>query len=112
MTGVESRAVTRAAPLALVLIAALGLLAFEEGLHSVHHLPDHAGASTCSVAAVSDHAPVASAGKTLVERPARLVYERPRKMGPPRVEPEPIRPRPGRAPPIVASPVALPAERA
>jgi hypothetical protein len=112
VTGVECRPVTRAAPLALVLIAALGLLAFEEGVHSVHHLPDHAGASTCSVAAVSDHAPVAGAAEAVLERPAPLVYERPRAIDPPQVERESIGPRPGRAPPIFAPAVPFSAKLA
>jgi len=100
--------------LAVVLVAALGLFAFEEGLHSVHHPPDHAGASTCSVAAVAEHALAAGGGDLGVERPAPLVCERFRGMDAPRVEPEPVRPRPGRAPPSIAFtvPVPFPAERA
>ena len=41
-------------PLAVgVLVGALGVFTFADGLHSVHHLPDHNAASRCAVAAAS-----------------------------------------------------------
>jgi hypothetical protein len=36
-------------------VLALAVLAFETGVHSVHHLGDEAGASQCSVASASTH---------------------------------------------------------
>jgi hypothetical protein len=36
-------------------VLALAVLAFESGVHSVHHLGDEAGASHCSVASASTH---------------------------------------------------------
>ena len=37
----------------LALVGALGAFAFADGLHSVHHLPDHRAASRCAIAAAS-----------------------------------------------------------
>ena len=38
---------------AVALVGALGAFAFADGLHSVHHLPDHKAASRCAVVAAS-----------------------------------------------------------
>ena len=37
----------------VALVGALGAFTFADGLHSVHHLPDHKAASSCAVAAAS-----------------------------------------------------------
>lgn len=37
----------------VVLAGGLGVFTFADGLHSVHHLPDHNAASRCAVAAAS-----------------------------------------------------------
>jgi hypothetical protein len=37
----------------VVLVGGLGTFAFADGLHSVHHLPDHKAASRCALAAAS-----------------------------------------------------------
>lgn len=40
---------------ALALVGALGVFAFADGVHSVHHLPDHDAASRCALAAASSN---------------------------------------------------------
>jgi hypothetical protein len=40
---------------ALALVGALGIFAFADGVHSVHHLPDHDAASRCALAAASSN---------------------------------------------------------
>ena len=37
----------------VAVVGALGAFTFADGLHSVHHLPDHKAASSCAVAAAS-----------------------------------------------------------
>jgi hypothetical protein len=39
--------------LVLALVGSLGVFAFADGLHSVHHLPDHDAASRCVLAAAA-----------------------------------------------------------
>lgn len=40
---------------ALALVWSLGVFAFADGLHSVHHLPDQDAASRCALATASAH---------------------------------------------------------
>jgi hypothetical protein len=61
-------AACRRRALAVVCVALLTFIAFEAGLHSVHHLADHGDAS-CVIASASGHA-----GALLVER---IAFDRP-----------------------------------
>lgn len=54
-----------------IAVLALVVLAFEGGLHSVHHLGDERGASQCSVASASSHLAGATAEPPSVEVSAR-----------------------------------------
>jgi hypothetical protein len=57
----------RAWPIALAVIIASG--AFEDGLHSVHHLADPEGAAKCAVAAASTHSEGVSAESRPIPAP-------------------------------------------
>ncbi len=91
----------RALALAIVLI--LALFAFEDGVHSVHHLNDPTGRAACAVAlAASTHAAGPPADGWTVEPlivvvPERLVFETR-----PNLSSCPLAAHQGRAPPLAA----------
>lgn len=85
---------------AVLIVALLALVAFESGVHSVHHVGDHVSPTGCGLAAMGDLVglhldamPVAVAGPSL----ERLVVHRP-----PCPDVLPLTARPGRAPPLAA----------
>jgi hypothetical protein len=56
---------------AVVFVALLMLIAFEAGLHSVHHIGDHGDAS-CVIASASAHAGALVVERVAFERPAHV----------------------------------------
>jgi hypothetical protein len=80
-------------------VAALVALAFEGGLHSVHHLGDERSASQCSVASAAPHLdgapaePPAFSALALLPGDHRVAAHRPAPSS------QPFRPDAGRAPP-------------
>jgi hypothetical protein len=82
------------------LVLALAMFTFEDGVHSVHHLPDHAGATPCAVAAASTHVCATAVEAMPVERPIARASDGPG--DPCCVQPDlqPLRPDQSRAPPL------------
>jgi len=86
---------------ALAIVLILALFAFEDGVHSVHHLNDPTGRAACAVAlAASTHAADApadgwTAEPLIVLVPERLLFEEP-----PSVNACPLAAHQGRAPPL------------
>ena len=83
---------------AWVFVAALVGLAFEAGVHSVHHLGDEAGASRCSVASASTHLFGTPEDGPAVGLPVVVADATPSFQTVP-VSSPPFRPDAGRAPP-------------
>ena len=87
----------------VALVGALGTFTFADGLHSVHHLPDHKAASRCALAAASanvvsgiaDLIPVA-----LPPLPRLVAFEGRAPTAPGR---RPVWAKQGRAPPVSPS---------
>jgi hypothetical protein len=88
---------------AVALVGALGTFTFADGVHSVHHLPDHKAASRCALAAasanvvsgVADLIPVA-----LPPLPRLVAFE---KCAPTAPSCRPVWAKQGRAPPVSPS---------
>lgn len=88
---------------AVALVGALGAFAFADGVHSVHHLPDHKAASRCALAAASANVVGGIADLIPVALPplSRLVaFEERAPAAPGR---QPVWAQQGRAPPISPS---------
>ena len=83
-----------------VLVGALGVFTFADGLHSVHHLPDHNAASRCAVAAASANVVCATPDLIPIALPPlpRLADREKGKPAAPGLQP--VWTEQGRAPPI------------
>jgi hypothetical protein len=90
----------RGAVVGSLLALALLVLFFEEGVHAVHHLPDHDVATTCSLAAASSPDAAATAAIPFAERPLLAVLDRRVDPVPACPEIEPVLVERGRAPPL------------
>ena len=97
----QNRLLNRLAVVALV--GALGTFTFAEGVHSVHHLPDHQAASRCALAAASTNVVSGVADLipiTLPPLPRLVALEEPVPTAPGR---RPVWTTQGRAPPTSPS---------
>ena len=94
-----SRFLLRQRVLGPALALALVMSGFEDGVHSVHHLPDHAAADQCAVAAVSTHVCATAVAAMPVARPIARISDGPAE--PCCVQPDlqPLRLDQSRAPP-------------
>lgn len=63
--------------LAVVLAAVLAIIAFETGLHSVHHLGERHDPAPCAVASASIHVVAAEPGAAAFDLPTSPAFERP-----------------------------------
>ena len=81
---------------------ALLVLAFEDGVHSVHHLPDHDQASHCALAAISAQVPATTVDSVQMGPPVLVATATEVPADP--VVPDLDAPRPvrGRAPPVLS----------
>jgi hypothetical protein len=101
LLGAAARRPRRAFTLALVAI--LALFAFQDGVHSVHHLNDPTGRTTCAVAAAAaTHVAAPADGGCAVEAAIVIVAERLPLEEPPRLDACPLAAHQGRAPPLAA----------
>jgi hypothetical protein len=88
---------------ALALVAILALFAFQDGVHSVHHLNDPTGRTTCAVAAAAaTHVAAPATGGCKVEAAIVIVAEKLPLEEPPRLDVCPLAAHQGRAPPLAA----------
>lgn len=87
----------------VALVGVLGAFTFADGLHSVHHLPDHKAASRCALAAASANVVSGIADLIPVALPplSRLVAFEERAPAAPGLRP--VWAKRGRAPPISPS---------
>jgi hypothetical protein len=87
--------------LALTLVLVAGVLAFETGVHSTHHLGQPEEAAACAVAAMATQLNADLVGTALDTVPVHVVEILPAAPGPPVVPARPLAPDAGRAPPVL-----------
>jgi hypothetical protein len=85
------------------LVGALGAFTFADGLHSVHHLPDHNAASRCALAAASANVVGGTADVIPVALPPLPRLAGLEEGDPPTPGLRPVWAEQGRAPPISPS---------
>jgi len=87
----------------VALIGSLGVFAFADGLHSVHHLPDQDAASRCAIAAASTNMMGVTVDLVPLSRPPLPRLARLHEFAPTAPMPQPVWVAEGRAPPLARS---------
>lgn len=87
----------------VALIGSLGVFAFADGLHSVHHLPDQDAASRCAIAAASTNMTGVTVDLLPLSPPAVPRLARLHECAPTAPMPQPFWVAEGRAPPLARS---------
>jgi hypothetical protein len=90
------------AAVVLCLVVVLPVLAFEEGIHSAHHLPDYGHPTTCTLAACSTHTAATPAERIIAWRPILRALDRAPEWPQPAVPWRPVPANRGRAPPAIS----------
>jgi hypothetical protein len=89
--------------LVLALVGLLGVFAFADGLHSVHHLPDQSAASRCVLAAASANVVGVTVNLVPLVRPPPPRLAGVRECAPAAPMRQPVLAAQGRAPPLARS---------